>query len=289
MTSNQIQLANVYDIDGNSLLLNDIVLKDRSYTFERVSSSLHVLIEASITNERLAPTNECSLSCPAGPPGPPGPRGIRGSRGFPGKSGSNGIKGERGDIGQKGDPGSNASRDLSQSVKAYAEGVRHMHSPDPGVGFCMTGQWCNLKSENVLGKAVFKSTSKKVLVIYPDRSITVGMAYRTCSGVGGSLYFPSTRSEINEILQISRINRWSSWVIWIRISKKRYTNTWRDYEVGDYEENGKNLAFTNWAKNEPKTVNLNTSLYAYMTADGQWHSTTSYPSMPITHLLCELH
>ena len=148
-----------------------------------------------------------------------------------------------------------------------------MHVPDPGVGLCLPGQWCNLESENVLGKAVLKSTSKQVLVIYPDRSITVGMANRTCSGVGGSLYFPSTRSEINEILQISRGNRWSSWVIWIRISKNRYTNTWQDYEVKESSmgriQYGKNLEFTNWAKNEPKTVNLNTSLYAYMTADGK--------------------
>ena len=272
MTSNQIQLANVYDINGNRLLLNDIVLKDRSYTFERVSSSLHLLVETSITSERFTPTTECSLSCPAGPPGPPGPRG---------KPGYNGMKGERGDIGKKGEPGRNAFRKVSKSVEADSVGV----------GICMPGQWCNLESENVLGKSVLMSTSKKVLVINPDRpaSLSVGLAYRTCSGVGGTLYFPSTQSEIDEILHISRRNRWSSWVIWIRISKKRYTNAWRDYEVGDYEENGKNLEFTNWAKNEPKTVNINTSMYAYMTADGKWHSTTRYPTKSITHVLCELH
>ena len=42
MSSNQIQLANVYDINGNSLLLNEIVLNDRKYIFERISSSIHL-------------------------------------------------------------------------------------------------------------------------------------------------------------------------------------------------------------------------------------------------------
>ena len=268
MTSNQIQLANIYDIDGNSLLLNDIVLKDRSYTFERVSSSLHLLVETSITNDRFVPTNKCSLRCPAGPPGPQGPRG---------KPGSNGIKGERGDIGKKGEPGSNAFRKASQSVKT--ENKREL--------FCKS--WCNLEFENVLGKSVLRSTSKKVLVLYPNRSLSFSGAHRTCSGVGGSLYFPSTLSEIDEILRISRKNRWSSWVIWIRISKQRYTNTWRDYVVGDFVEGEDNLEFTNWATNEPKAVDFLTTSYAYMTADGKWHSTTRHPTMPITHLLCESH
>ena len=70
-TSNQIQLANIYDIYGNSLLLNEIVLNDRIYIFEHVSSSIHLLTEKTIMLPSVQMTTECTQKCPAGQSGPP--------------------------------------------------------------------------------------------------------------------------------------------------------------------------------------------------------------------------
>ena len=42
--SSQIQLANVYDLQGNNLLLDELVLMDRKYEFRKFSSSVHALI-----------------------------------------------------------------------------------------------------------------------------------------------------------------------------------------------------------------------------------------------------
>ena len=63
MASNQIQLANIYDIDGNSLLLNEIVLNDRRYIFEHVSSSIHLLTEKTNMSPSVQMTTECTQKC----------------------------------------------------------------------------------------------------------------------------------------------------------------------------------------------------------------------------------
>ena len=39
----QLQLATVYDIEGSAILLNENVLMDRSYVFNRFSPSLYLL------------------------------------------------------------------------------------------------------------------------------------------------------------------------------------------------------------------------------------------------------
>ena len=69
MTSNQIQLANIYDIDGNSLLLNEIVLSNQQYIFERISSSIHLLTEKTDMLPSGQMTNEFTEKCPSGPSG----------------------------------------------------------------------------------------------------------------------------------------------------------------------------------------------------------------------------
>ena len=42
-SSNQIQVASIYDIDGNALLLNENVLANKNYQFVRYSS-IYVLL-----------------------------------------------------------------------------------------------------------------------------------------------------------------------------------------------------------------------------------------------------
>ena len=44
-SSSQIQLASIFDIHGNGLLVNEIVMNDKKYIFERVSSVLYLLVE----------------------------------------------------------------------------------------------------------------------------------------------------------------------------------------------------------------------------------------------------
>ena len=43
--SNQnLQLANIYDLQGNNLLLDELVLMDRNYEFRKFSDTVHALI-----------------------------------------------------------------------------------------------------------------------------------------------------------------------------------------------------------------------------------------------------
>ena len=52
--SNQVQLANIEDIYGNSLLANEYVVLDGSYVFERFEPSIYLLIgEINLNHEML--------------------------------------------------------------------------------------------------------------------------------------------------------------------------------------------------------------------------------------------
>ena len=42
--SSQIQLANIYDIKGTALLINEYVVMDERYTFERFDPAIYLLI-----------------------------------------------------------------------------------------------------------------------------------------------------------------------------------------------------------------------------------------------------
>ena len=45
--SSQIQLANIFDIQGNALLVNEYVIMDGSYVFQRFDPAIYLLIGAS--------------------------------------------------------------------------------------------------------------------------------------------------------------------------------------------------------------------------------------------------
>ena len=59
-SSNQIQLASIFDIHGNGLLVNEIVINDKKYIFERVSSVLYLLVEQT-TSSYTPPALENNL------------------------------------------------------------------------------------------------------------------------------------------------------------------------------------------------------------------------------------
>ena len=42
--SSQIQLANIYDVQGNALLVNEYVIMDGSYLFQRFEPAIYLLI-----------------------------------------------------------------------------------------------------------------------------------------------------------------------------------------------------------------------------------------------------
>ena len=42
--SSQIQLANIYDLKGNRVLIDELVLMDRQYEFKKFSSETYALI-----------------------------------------------------------------------------------------------------------------------------------------------------------------------------------------------------------------------------------------------------
>lgn len=42
--SSEIQLANIYDIEGNALLVNEYVIANGSYLFQRFDPSIYLLI-----------------------------------------------------------------------------------------------------------------------------------------------------------------------------------------------------------------------------------------------------
>ena len=47
-------MANVFDVNGNGLLLNEIVMNDKNYKFEHVSSSLYVLVEQTSLSQDIS-------------------------------------------------------------------------------------------------------------------------------------------------------------------------------------------------------------------------------------------
>ena len=42
-SSQNLQLVNIFDLQGNNLLLDELVLMDRSYEFKNVSTTLYAL------------------------------------------------------------------------------------------------------------------------------------------------------------------------------------------------------------------------------------------------------
>ena len=44
MKSNQIQLVNVYDLQGNRILIDELVLMDRKYELKRFPQSIYAMI-----------------------------------------------------------------------------------------------------------------------------------------------------------------------------------------------------------------------------------------------------
>ena len=48
-TASQIQQANIYDLQRNSLLIDELVLMDKKYEFNRYAQSVHTLIGKSMS------------------------------------------------------------------------------------------------------------------------------------------------------------------------------------------------------------------------------------------------
>lgn len=128
---------------------------------------------------------------------------MKGDKCFKGERGETGITGSTGEKGAKGEP-------------------------DYG---------CNLESQNVIVTKVL-STTKRVILIKPDDFKTWKQAYNICKSICGSMYFPSTRIEMNEVVALMK-NHGVSWGIWLRISDEEKEGHWKD------PDNKEELTFTN--------------------------------------------
>ena len=167
---------------------------------------------------------------------PPYIKGSTGQRGYTGSTGSKGSKGE---------PGAD--------VKKF---------------------WCNLGSQNVITKREL-STKKNVILLDPGRK-TWRQAYNICESICGALYFPSTRTENNEVYAIM----WNYGSIWIRISDEEREGTWKD------PDNKESLTFTNWYWSQPDSYGGDHDWGTMSKYSGQWYADSD--SGTNSYIVCEL-
>ena len=90
------------------------------------------------------------------------------------------------------------------------------------------------------------------------------------------MYFPSTRTENNEVQAIIKNYDW----IHIRISDAEKEGTWKD------PDNKEVLTFTNWHSDQPNNLHGDQHwgfMYSY---DGTWYDYDASDTCP--YILCEL-
>ena len=237
---------------------------------------------------------------PPGPPGPPGSQGISGPKGDRGVTGQNGrpgekglrgltgSKGERGDtgtVGPTGEPGSTGFPGVKGESGSKG---------DPGQkGDCATSDkikegkseppnkrdWCNLQSAGeILAKTVL-STSKKVILLKPDGQKNFIEAEKLCKSICGSIYFPSSLAENNEVYEIARQQKPDNEDIWLRLSDGETEGIWKD------PENRETLTFTNWVHGQPNNYDGAQDHVLFFRTLGQWNDVGA--SQIVKHVICE--
>ena len=204
---------------------------------------------------------DCAQTCPMGPPGPQGEKGDRGASGLtgpvgpPGEAGLTGFPGIKGDSGSKGDPG------------------------DPG----NTRDWCNLsKTDSKVGKIIaktFLSTSKNVIMLKPVKKKNFNEAQKLCKSICGSIYFPSSLAENNEVFEIARTAKTEHEDIWLRLSDEQTEGVWKDFESRE------DLTFTNWDKGQPNNYDGIQHRVLFIRNSGKWNDAVF--SFLVTHVICE--
>ena len=186
-----------------------------------------------------------------GDAGQPGLHGNDGSPGVKGDAGPAGIPGQKGDAGINGIPGTKGN---------------HGRSSD----------WCNLGSHIIITKTVL-STNKNFIFLKPKEEKTFQQAKNICESICGSMYFPSTLTENNEVTAIIRKNH--IYDIWIRISDEQTEGVWKD------PDNKEALTFTNWYPGEPDNWN-GQEHRGSMLNDGKWVDYKRDKAM--SYIICEL-
>ena len=220
-------------------------------------------------------TTECPQTCPIGPPGPPGPPGSqgvsgpKGDHGVPGPVGFPGEKGSRGESGLTGEPG-RKSDCLTSDNDEINERTRKSAN---------NRGWCNLPG--VIGEIITKtvlSTSKNIIMLKQGDRKTFHKAESLCKSICGSIYFPSSLAENNEVIDIAR--KGGSGDIWIRLTDEEAEGIWKDPENRDY------LTFNNWEEGQPNNYD-NEQHHAAFTGDlGKWNDSPAASAM--IHVICEI-
>ena len=167
-----------------------------------------------------------------------------------------GPPGPQGEPGQKGDRGTPGQ-------------VRRQNNRD----------WCNLPyAGEILAKTVV-STSKKIVLLKPDSGKTFYGAGSLCKSICGSLYFPSTLAENNEVFAIASRAKLDTDDVWLRLSDEEKEGVWKD------PENRETLTFQNWERGQPNNVK-GRQHHANFKAPGKWND---FPAThKFRHVVCEL-
>ena len=98
-----LQMITVMDMNSNTLILDEIVLNNKTYRLEQYAGNFFLPPIGESSGFENGYT--CPDQCPAGPPGLPGKDGKEGRQGKPGEKGSTGGRGLTGSKGVKGQTG----------------------------------------------------------------------------------------------------------------------------------------------------------------------------------------
>ena len=226
---------------------------------------------------------ECPHTCPMGPPGPSGPPG---SQGEPGHKGDHGTPGQAGRPGEKGVPGtSGLTGPTGPPGKAGKTGLTGFPGIKGQKGEAgNTRGWCNLSNPGTkIGKIIafnFLSTSKNVIMLKPDAKKNFNEAEKLCESICGSIYFPSSLAENDEVFQIARTAKTDHEDIWLRLSDEEVEGVWKDHE------NRVDLTFSNWEKNQPNNYGGIQHRALFVKNVGEWNDMKA--SFTVAHVICEI-
>ena len=163
------------------------------------------------------------------------------------------------------------NRQLQAQNSELTKSVKEIRSSSSNVK-----HWCNLGSLNVIATALL-STKKSLILI--EQANTWRQAYNTCKSICGSLYFPSTRIEYNEVSALIKNHGGYYSGTWLRISDREIEGHWKD------PDNKESFTFTDWVWYEPNNYGGDQH-WGYMRYDGYWGDESD--TFTRSYLVCEL-
>ena len=120
-------------------------------------------------------------------------------------------------------------------------------------------------------------------MLKPDKKKNFNEAQKLCKSICGpncgSIYFPSSLAENNEVFGIARTTKMNEEDIWLRLSDEQTEGVWKDFESRE------DLSFKNWDKDQPNNNNRNQHRALFMGRYGKWNDANA--SYAVAHVICE--